>query len=130
MSAASARPRPALDAASVFAALGDTTRLGIVARLSAGGPLSIVRLSEGSSVTRQAVTKHLHVLAGAGLVRHARRGRERIWEIDRHRLEDARRFLEHVSRQWDDALDRLRALVESPPPATARERGSGRRRRR
>src|SRR5262245_39351708 len=130
MSAASARPRPGLDAASVFAALGDTTRLGIVARLSAGGPLSIVRLSEGSSVTRQAVTKHLHVLAGAGLVRHARRGRERIWEIDRRRLEDARRFLEHVSRQWDDALDRLRALVESPPPATAREHGSGRRRRR
>src|SRR5262245_20662726 len=130
MSAASARPRPALDAASVFAALGDTTRLGIVARLSAGGPLSIVRLSEGSSVTRQAVTKHLHVLAGAGLVRHARRGRERIWEIDRRRLEDARHFLEHVSRQWDEPLDRLRALVESPPPATARERGSRRRRRR
>jgi DNA-binding transcriptional ArsR family regulator len=129
MSAASARARPALDAASVFAALGDATRLGIVARLSAGGPLSIVRLSEGSAVTRQAVTKHLHVLAGAGLVRHARRGRERIWEIDHRRLEDARRFLDRVSQQWDESLDRLRALVEEPPPAVSRARGAGRRRR-
>jgi DNA-binding transcriptional ArsR family regulator len=116
MSAASTRTQPALDAASVFAALGDTTRLGLVARLSAGGPLSIVRLSDGSAVTRQAVTKHLHVLAGAGLVRHERRGRERIWELEPGRLEEARRFLDHISDQWDDALDRLRAYVEGPQP--------------
>jgi DNA-binding transcriptional ArsR family regulator len=116
MSTASARARPAPDAASVFAALGDVTRLGLVARLSAGGPLSITRLSDGSAVTRQAVTKHLHVLAGAGLVRHARRGRERIWELDSRRLEEARRFLDHVSGQWDAALDRLRAFVEDPLP--------------
>jgi DNA-binding transcriptional ArsR family regulator len=114
MSRASAHAHPAPGAASLFAALGDATRLGLVARLSAGGPLSITRLSDGSAVTRQAVTKHLHVLAGAGLVRHARRGRERIWELDLARLDEARRFLDRVSGEWDAALDRLRAFVERP----------------
>src|SRR5215468_3421445 len=127
MSRGSAHARPAPDAASVFAALGDATRLGLVARLSAGGPLSITRLSDGSAVTRQAVTKHLHVLAGAGLVRHARRGRERIWELDPARLDDARRFLDRVSGEWDAALDRLRALVEEPPGRRAPQRVTRRR---
>ena len=70
------------EAAPVFAALGDATRLRLVARLCAGGPLSIARLSEGAGVTRQAITKHLHALADAGLARHSRRGRERIWELE------------------------------------------------
>ncbi len=122
MSTARARARPSLDAAAVFAALGDATRLGLVARLSAGGPLSITRLSAGSAVTRQAVTKHLHVLAGAGLVRHGRRGRERIWELEPRRLEDARRFLDQVSARWDAALDRLRAFVEEPPAVGSPQR--------
>src|SRR6185295_11890501 len=90
-----------VDAAPVFAALGDATRLALVARLSGGGPLSIVRLSEGAGVTRQAVTKHLHALAGAGLVRHSRRGRERIWELEPKRLARARRYLDEISDQWD-----------------------------
>jgi DNA-binding transcriptional ArsR family regulator len=123
MSRASAHARPALGvAASVFAALGDATRLGLVARLSSGGPLSITRLSDGSAVTRQAVTKHLHVLAGAGLVRHARRGRERIWELDPARLDEARRFLDRVSGEWDAALGRLRAFVEDRPPVRTPQR--------
>jgi DNA-binding transcriptional ArsR family regulator len=99
-------------AAPVFAALGDETRLAIVARLSEEGPLSIVRLTAGAAVTRQAVTKHLHVLAGAGLIHDLRRGRERIWELDAARVDEARRFLDKVSRRWDEALDRLRKLVE------------------
>jgi DNA-binding transcriptional ArsR family regulator len=98
--------------APIFAALGDETRLAIVARLSAGGPRSIAGLTEGSAVTRQAVTKHLHVLAGAGLVRGARRGRERVWELDGRPLDEARRYLAEISRHWDIALERLRRLVE------------------
>src|SRR5579863_8359833 len=99
-------------AAPVFAALGDPTRLRIVSRLCADGPLSIVRLSEGADVTRQAITKHLHALAAAGLVRDARRGRERIWELEPRRLDEARRYLDDISVQWDAAVDRLKAFVE------------------
>jgi len=99
-------------AAPVFAALGDETRLELVARLSADGPLSIVRLTEGAGVSRQAITKHLHALAEAGLVRSLRRGRERIWQIRTGRLAEAGRALEQISEQWDRALERLRAFVE------------------
>jgi DNA-binding transcriptional ArsR family regulator len=99
-------------AAPVFAALGDATRLRLVARLSGDGPLSIARLSDDAGVTRQAVTKHLHALAGAGLVRDHRRGRERIWELEPRRLDRARRCLAQISDQWDAALARLAAFVE------------------
>jgi DNA-binding transcriptional ArsR family regulator len=98
--------------APVFAALGDATRLQLVARLCTGGPMSIARLTSGSDVTRQAITKHLHVLAGAGLVRGSRLGREQIWEIETARLQEARRYLDHIGEQWDEALGRLRAAVE------------------
>jgi DNA-binding transcriptional ArsR family regulator len=98
--------------APVFAALGDETRLRLVSRLCEKGPLSIAKLAAGSEVTRQAITKHLHVLAGAGLVRGTRDGRESIWELTPGGLEDARRYLDLISKQWDDALGRLRALVE------------------
>ena len=101
------------DAVPVFAALGDATRLRLVGRLSAEGPLSITRLSEGTGVTRQAITRHLHALDDAGLVRNARRGRERVWELDLKRLEYAKRYLDQVAAQWDAAADRLKAFVES-----------------
>jgi DNA-binding transcriptional ArsR family regulator len=100
-------------AAPVFAALGDETRLSIVARLCTNGPQSIVQLTEGGEVTRQAVTKHLTALADAGLVRSTREGRERIWEIQPRRLEDAKRYLDLISTQWDAAIERLRAFVET-----------------
>jgi DNA-binding transcriptional ArsR family regulator len=103
------------DSASVFAALGDETRLALVARLSEGEPLSITRLSSGSSVTRQAITKHLHVLAGAGVVRGFRHGREQLWELERHRLDEAKRSLDVIALQWDNALAGLKALVEKDP---------------
>ena len=99
-------------AAPVFAALGDETRLQLVSRLCSGRPASISRLTHRSHVTRQAITKHLEVLAGAGLVRGVRRGRERIWELEAARLGDARRWLQEISSRWDEALDRLRQLVE------------------
>jgi DNA-binding transcriptional ArsR family regulator len=99
--------------APIFAALGDETRLRIVAKLSSGGPLSIVRLTEGEVVTRQAITKHLAVLAEAGLVRDLRRGREHLWELDPTPLDTARRYLELVSDRWDSALARLAAIVEA-----------------
>jgi len=100
------------DAAPVFAALGDETRLRLVVRLGTEGPLSIARLTSGSAVTRQAVTKHLTVLAGAGLVHDVHSGRQRIWALDRDRLAEAQGYLEYVSRQWDDTLARLKAFVE------------------
>ena len=96
----------------VFAALGDETRLRLVSRLCGQGPLSIARLTEGSDVTRQAITKHLRVLADVGLVRATRDGRESVWELQPRRLEDARRTLDLISKQWDDALGRLKAFVE------------------
>jgi DNA-binding transcriptional ArsR family regulator len=102
-------------AAPLFAALGDETRLRLVARLCDEGPLSTTRLSEGAPVTRQAISKHLQALAGAGLLRDERRGRERIWELEPGRLEEARRTLARISEQWDAAIGRLRALVEEDP---------------
>ena len=101
-----------VEAAPVFAALGEATRLTLVAKLCTHGPLSIARLSEGTGVTRQAITKHLHTLADAGLVRHSRRGRERIWELEAARLEKARRYLDQISDEWDAAVGRLAAFVE------------------
>jgi DNA-binding transcriptional ArsR family regulator len=98
--------------APVFAALGDPTRLEIVAQLCRRGPLSITRLSEHAPVTRQAITKHLQALADAGLVRDSRRGRERIWELEPKRLERARACLDQISAQWDSAIERLKAFVE------------------
>jgi DNA-binding transcriptional ArsR family regulator len=103
------------EAAPVFAALGDATRLRLVARLCGDGPLSIARLSDGSGVTRQAITKHLHSLAAAGLVRDTRSGRERIWELEPRRLEKARRCLDQIADQWDAAIDRLKKFVEQEP---------------
>ena len=100
------------DAAPLFAALGDETRLKLLVRLSTSGPESISRLSAKTPVSRQAVTKHLDVLSRAGLIRGSRRGRERIWEVEPKRLVDARLYLDRISRQWDDALDRLRRFVE------------------
>ena len=99
-------------AAPVFAALGDATRLGLLRRLSAEGPLSITRLSEGTGVTRQAITRHLYTLGAVGLVRDVRRGRERVFALDLKRLEKARQYLNHVAMQWDAAATRLKTFVE------------------
>lgn len=98
--------------APVFAALGDPTRLRLVAALCAGGALSIAQLTAGTAVTRQAVTKHLTVLADAGLVRDIRQGRERLWELEPSRLDEARRSLDAIAAQWDQALQRLKSFVE------------------
>jgi DNA-binding transcriptional ArsR family regulator len=112
MSPPSAQAERLVRAAPVFAALGDETRMELVTRLGAGGPLSITRLTVGSTVTRQAVTKHLQVLAQAGLVRDHRQGRERIWALDTEKLHEASAYLEVISQRWDAALARLKAYVE------------------
>ncbi|HWG67640.1 MAG TPA: metalloregulator ArsR/SmtB family transcription factor [Rhodanobacteraceae bacterium] len=98
--------------APVFAALGDPTRLRLVAALCAGGALSIAQLTTGTAITRQAVTKHLEVLADAGLVRDIRQGRERLWELETTRIDEARRALDAIAQQWDQALQRLKTFVE------------------
>jgi DNA-binding transcriptional ArsR family regulator len=98
--------------APVFFALGDKTRLGLVAMLCAGGAFSISQLTAGTQITRQAVTKHLRVLAEAGLVKDVKVGRERLWQFDPTQLEQARRSLEVIGAQWDQALAKLKASVE------------------
>jgi DNA-binding transcriptional ArsR family regulator len=103
----------ASQAARVFAALGDHTRLRLVARLSSRGPASITLLASGAGVSRQAVTKHLHVLARAGLVRADRQGRETIYQLEPKPLDEATQYLDIISRQWDNALNRLKLFVES-----------------
>jgi DNA-binding transcriptional ArsR family regulator len=99
-------------AAPIFAALGDETRLRLIAVLCAGGALSITQLTAGTQITRQAVTKHLNVLAEAGLVRDVKNGRERLWEFESDKLEEARRSLEIIARQWDQTLAALKRAVE------------------
>ena len=101
MSAASAKRRPELNAhATVFAALGDETRLSLIGRLSSGPPQSISRLAQGSRLTRQAITKHLRVLEGARLVGCARVGRESLFELRPEPLKEIQSYLEQVSEQW------------------------------
>ncbi|GAB3792235.1 ArsR/SmtB family transcription factor [Dyella agri] len=99
--------------APVFAALGDPTRLRLLATLCAGGALSIAQLTAGTAITRQAVTKHLQMLAGAGLVRDSWQGRQRLWELEPSRLDEARRALDAIAAQWDQALARLKRHVEN-----------------
>jgi DNA-binding transcriptional ArsR family regulator len=98
--------------ASVFAALGDSTRLSLVARLSRGKPASIAQLTEGSKLTRQAITKHLRVLERAGIVHSLRTGRQSLFEFDPRPIEEIKTYLDIVSNEWDQALARLRSFVE------------------
>jgi DNA-binding transcriptional ArsR family regulator len=105
-------PAPEPRQAQVFAALGDTTRLALVSKLATGERFSIGALSSGSTLTRQAVTKHLKVLEHAGVVRHARSGRETVFELNPAPLDDLRQYLQEVSQSWDRKLKRLRTLVE------------------
>ncbi|MFL9906641.1 ArsR/SmtB family transcription factor [Paraburkholderia sp. RL17-337-BIB-A] len=98
--------------ASIFAALGDETRLRLIAVLCAGSAMSIAQLTAGTEMTRQSVTQHLEVLANAGLVRDVKVGRERLWAFEPAHLNEARRALETISQQWDQALLRLKAAVE------------------
>ncbi len=111
---ASSAARTLRGTAPVFAALGDETRLRLVARLCDEGPQSITKLTDGFEVTRQAVTKHLRVLEEAGLVHGSREGRESVWQIEPRRLEAARRSLDLISARWDSAIERLRTMVEDP----------------
>ena len=99
-------------AAAVLAALGDETRLLLVASLSGEGPQSIARLAAGFAITRQAITKHLRVMESAGLVRSTFQGRESIWQLEQKRLAEARRHLQMISTQWDETLVRLKSFVE------------------
>jgi len=101
--------------APIFAALGDETRLRLVSRLCAGGPQSIADLTAGAAVTRQAVTKHLHVLEAAGIARGVRRGRESRWELAPGKLDVARRHLDQIAQQWERRLAALERHLDAMP---------------
>ncbi|HEX6850225.1 MAG TPA: metalloregulator ArsR/SmtB family transcription factor [Candidatus Polarisedimenticolaceae bacterium] len=98
--------------ARVFAALGDPTRLKLVVVLCAGGAFSIAQLTANTDISRQGVTKHLQVLSQAGVVRDVKSGRERLWQLEPAQIEEARRTLEVIGRQWETALGRLKAFAE------------------
>ena len=98
--------------APVFAALGDETRLALLAKLSGGQPRSISQLTKGSKLTRQAITKHLRVLESVGIVHSVHAGRESLFEFDPTPIEKMREYLDFVSEQWDHALARLKSFVE------------------
>lgn len=98
--------------ARMFSALGDETRLGIIARLCKNQPLSLAELTHGTRLTRQAVSKHLRILENAGLVESAHVGRETLFEVRTKRLADLRKHLDVISQQWDGALERLKSFVE------------------
>jgi len=101
-------------AAALFAALGDPTRLALLEHLSDRGPASITMLADRfTAMTRQGVTKHLHVLAAAGVIDGSRLGRERVWALNPERIADAQRHLEVLAREWDDVLSRLKAHIEN-----------------
>jgi DNA-binding transcriptional ArsR family regulator len=99
--------------APIFAALGDQMRLRLVAILCVSGAMSITELTSGTDISRQAITKHLGVLAAAGLVRDVKVGRERLWEFEPSQLDEARRSLDAIARQWDQALAKLKGAVEN-----------------
>jgi DNA-binding transcriptional ArsR family regulator len=98
--------------APIFAALGDETRLAIVAKLSEGRPRSIAKLTQGTRLTRQAVTKHLRVLEDARIVSRVKAGRESLFELDPTPIKQVREYADVVSEHWDQALARLKAFVE------------------
>lgn len=98
--------------AGVFAALGDPTRLKLVAVLCAGGAFSISQLTDTTEISRQGVTKHLNVLAEAGVVRDLKMGRERLWQLEPAKIDEAKRTLESIGREWELALSRLKNFVE------------------
>ncbi|HEX8625151.1 MAG TPA: metalloregulator ArsR/SmtB family transcription factor [Allosphingosinicella sp.] len=101
-------------AAPLFAALADPTRLALLERLADGEPRPIVALAAGSALTRQAVSKHLAVLSGVGLVARRPKGRETLYALRPERLAEARTWLDEVAAQWEDALGRLKAHAEGP----------------
>jgi DNA-binding transcriptional ArsR family regulator len=100
------------EAALLFAALGDETRLALLRRLAEGGPASITTLAERFRVSRQAITKHLQFLAVAGVIDGKRAGREHVWKLNPARLAEAQRCLDIIARGWDDALGRLKSRLE------------------
>lgn len=118
MSARKGKALPELVASSdilagIFAALGDPTRLKLVAVLCAGGAFSIAQLTANTDISRQGVTKHLQVLAAAGVVRDVKLGRERHWQLDPAQIEEAKQALDVIGQQWEMALGRLKAFAET-----------------
>jgi DNA-binding transcriptional ArsR family regulator len=98
--------------ANIFAALGDPTRLSLVAKLIDGKPHSISNLTEGTKITRQAITKHLSVLENVGLVASTKDGRENLYELDPKPLQSLRTYLDVIAAQWDNTLQSLKDFVE------------------
>ncbi len=98
--------------APVFAALGSAARPELVSRFSDGHEDSVSNLADDLTLSRQGVTKHLHVLQEAGIVKSRRVGRESRFVIRPESITQAGQYLAQVSGQWDSAISRHKARVE------------------
>jgi DNA-binding transcriptional ArsR family regulator len=106
--------------ARLFAALADDTRLALLSRLADRAPQPTSALAHHTATSRQAVTKHLTVLAGAGLVRDVRVGRQRLWTLDAAPLREVHDWADQFRRHWSDRLDRLERFLVDPPEGDER----------
>ncbi|MGN6694750.1 MAG: ArsR/SmtB family transcription factor [Aquihabitans sp.] len=94
-------------AAAVFDALGDPTRRELLAAVGRSGPVTATELAADRTVTRQAIVKHLQVLAGAGLVTAEKVGREQRYTVTAAPLDDAAAWMANVGSAWDRRLAKL-----------------------
>jgi DNA-binding transcriptional ArsR family regulator len=95
----------------VLGALAEPTRRSLFLRLATTGPETATTLAADLPVSRQAVAKHLQILAGAGLLRRARAGREVRFEAEPKALDDAIAWMAEAGAAWDRRLHRLRASL-------------------
>ncbi len=99
--------------ARLFSALGDSTRLKLIASLERGEKRSITQLTEGFKLSRQAITKHLRQLEDAGIVSGEKLGRESLYQLEVESLSEVRQMIESIEKQWQQALRRLKSAVEA-----------------
>jgi DNA-binding transcriptional ArsR family regulator len=106
---------------NIFAALADPTRLSIIERLMAKGELAVGDLSEPYRISAPAISRHLNILERAGLIERRIDKQRRIMRVKREAFRPVESWLAHQRRHWNDALDRMEAVIAAQ---TAKERKS------
>jgi DNA-binding transcriptional ArsR family regulator len=91
----------------VFSAVADPTRRALLRMLAERGELNVGELVAPFSVSQPAISKHLRVLRGAGLVRSRSAGRARLYALDAERLHEVHDWVSYFEKYWDARLDAL-----------------------